>query len=254
MKRNTIIIIILSILTTLAGFFWYVIFYIKKKSTNSNTIPQTANQDLGTSKDINLSGILNRLDALEYVPIDISAFTLDIPVRQKGYSVNSIVFSYTINKQSVSMSINNNIGVVTNPNSWTTTGLNITSNTTFILTAIDEKGTIATKSASIRFDNKMYWGSVSSMSPTDAQIKALPNGVLVNSRQRNVNMAGNGQHLAIAFEASLGTPSFIMGGLPNTDWTITQRDFVNELGYSSLYNICVMGTVQNSSNIPVTIQ
>lgn len=252
MKRNTIIIIILSILATLAGFFWYVLFYIKKKTTISDTIPQTANQDLRTSKDINLSGILNRLDALEYIPISVDSFTNNIGVAEKGSTISTINFNFSTNKEALSLSIDNGIGIV-NGNSFAKNGLSISSNTTFTISATDEKKT-ATKTSSIRFDNRMFYGSSSKTSFTNADILALQNSVLVNSKNRTLSLNGNSEYPVIAFEASLGTPTFIMAGLVNTDWIITQQNVTNASGYTTLYNVCRMNTIQNSSSISITIQ
>ncbi|MBB6003843.1 hypothetical protein [Arcicella rosea] len=263
MNKKTILLIILSILATFAGFFWYFSSYIKKKTSSSST-PQTGNiaitnpvvdDDEFLNKvsqlDSELDSIEDRLEDLEYLPIVINSFTNSINIVEKGSIINSIVFNYSLNKTPSSLSIDNGIGAVTS-NSFTKNGLNISVNTIFTLSASDEKNTV-TKTSTIRFDNRMYYGSSPNTSFTNADILALQNSVLVNSKNRTVTINGNGEYPIIAYEASLGDATFIMNGLVNNGFVKTQQNITNASGYTALFNVYRMINIQNSSNIQIAI-
>ena len=58
--------------------------------------------------------VLDRLTALEYVPLSISTFTNNVNNVEKGSTVTSITFNYSYNKTPTTSSINNSIGNVLN--------------------------------------------------------------------------------------------------------------------------------------------
>ncbi|MEA5404508.1 hypothetical protein VB776_16365 [Arcicella sp. DC2W] len=200
------------------------------------------------------NSLLSRIEALEYILIQVLTFTNNVNVVQKGSTVSSITFGFTFNKTPVSISINNGIGSIT-PTSETskTATVNITANTTFTISANDGQNT-ATRTTSIRFDNRMFFGSSPNTTLTNSEILDLQNSVLVNARQRTVTLAGNAEHPVIAYPKSLGLPTFIMAGLENTDWTITEQNVTNSDSFTEAFYICVMNTIQNSSSIAITIQ
>jgi len=198
--------------------------------------------------------ILDRIEALEYILIQVLTFTNNVNVVQKGSTVTSVTFGFSFNKVPVSISINNGIGSITPTSATSKTSIVIiTANTTFTISASDGQNT-ATRTTSIRFDNTMFFGSSPVTTLSNSQILALQNSVLVNSRQRTVTLAGNAEHPVIAYPKSLGLPTFIMAGLENTDWTITEQNVTNSDSFTEAYYVCVMNTIQNSPSIAITIQ
>lgn len=262
MNKKTILLIILSILATFAGFFWYFSAYIKKKTSSSST-PQTGNvstinpvvDDEFLNKvnllDSELDSIEDRLEDLEYLPIVINSFTNNINIVEKGSVITSIVFNFLLNKTPTSVTIDNGIGAVTS-NSFTKNGLNINVNTIFTLSASDEKNTVS-KTSLIRFDNRMFYGSSSNTSFTNADILTLQNSVLVNSKNRTIIINGNAEYPVIAYEASLGDATFMINGLVNNGFVKTQQNITNASGHTALFNIYRMSNIQNSSNIQIVI-
>lgn len=129
-----------------------------------------------------------------YVALVIQSFTDDLGLQVKGATVNSFNLSWTYNKGVQSQSLNQGLtapNIVLGQKSYNlaVTGQNITTNTTFTLTADDDTGDgnpAKTASHSILFGNFLYYGAVtipdtSAYDPSETDIKALANQTLATN-------------------------------------------------------------------------
>lgn len=151
-------------------------------------------------------------------------------------------------------------GVTMAPTGLTQTGLqsavaqqNV--NTTFTMSVTDGTNT-AQANTVVQWMNKMYWGHTLSNDEADlnsAAIIALDGaGVGTGSELREDflrtfnGIDGAGEYLVFAFPASLGTPQFKVNGLTNTAFTTFQKNFTNQQGFTTLYQIWWSATQYNS--------
>lgn len=120
-------------------------------------------------------------------------------------------------------------------------------------------------SRTVSWSWKRYWGNFASAYPPndpsftilDAEILALDGaGVgtgseFSSSRVKSYDgIDGDGDYLVFAFDASWGTPIFIINGLPSTAFTkVRENSFTNASGGSTTIQVWVSNTEQNS---PIT--
>ena len=104
----------------------------------------------------------------------IQSFSNDMPFNEKGTTVSAVTFDWSyVNGVPTSQSISPAVGVVPAANRMVTLGgQSIQSDTTFTLTATD--GTTTRKATThVRFVYPIYYGAVSSASPSEGEITAL---------------------------------------------------------------------------------
>ena len=173
-----------------------------------------------------LDEIRARLDALEYQEIKISTMTANPSLCEMGSS-NDITVAWTLNKVPTSMNIN---GVPVTGNSKLFTS--VSTNTTYTLNASDGK-TNASKSTSVSFANRVYYGAAADL--TD--VTSLTN-VLSNNPARTITVdAGAGQYIVYAIPARLGDVSFFVGGFEGGFEDPVEQTLANASGYQEVYKI-----------------
>lgn len=193
--------------------------------------------------------ILDRIEALEYVPQSITSFTNNVNNVEKGTTVTSITFSFGFNKTPTSASINNGIGSVSG--SLKTATVSLTTSTTYTLTASDGTTTV-TSNTSVNVLNKAYWGSSANTTLNNSQVLGLVSNTLTSTRNRTINVDGNGEYIYYCYPASFGDANFTIGGfgvtLIKTTLTVT-----NALGDATLYNIYRTSDIQFGTAIQIQI-
>lgn len=191
------------------------------------------------------------LDALLYVPVDITSFSSSVNTVELGITVQSVVLNWTINKLVTSLSITNGVGVVQPSSvSKTVTGP-WTADQTWTINASDGKSSDAA-SVSLQFRQKRYWGTSASETLVDSQIIAFASEFATNRNRSVTYNATGGKYPYYCYPASFGLPTAVtVGGLVFSDFTVTTRAFVNASGYSSTYNIVRFNGIQTGANISV---
>ena len=183
-----------------------------------------------------LDGIMAKID---YIKPEITSFTSTAQeVYEFGQKVSNIVFNWTVNKYITTQSLTNYTLPDASVRTITYTN-DITSNKTFTLTIGDGKNT-ASKSVSIEFRNKIYYGSSAIPSNfNSAFILGLSNKQFATSKSGSFDITvGSNEYGFIAFPSSFGTLSSVKIGGFNTDvincGTIS---FTNASGGTTNYNI-----------------
>lgn len=175
------------------------------------------------------------LDALLYVPPDISSLSNNVGTVEIGSTVSTVLLSWALNKAMVSLQLNQGIGMIDPAavNYLFTTPF--TSNLTFTVTASDGVGSDVA-STTVAFSHKRYWGVSANQSLTDAGVLGL-SSEFSSSRAQSKALSPSGQYLYFAYPAAWGEASFTINGLPNTAWTLVSRAFLNASNNSTLFNI-----------------
>ena len=183
-----------------------------------------------------LDGIMAKID---YIKPEITSFTSTAQaVYEVGQKVSNVVFNWTTNKNITTQTLTG--CPLANANVRTATYTDyITSNKTFTLIIEDGKNT-ASKSVSIEFRNKIYYGSSAIPSNfNSAFILGLSNKQFATSKSGSFDITvGSNEYGFIAFPSSFGTLSSVkIGGFDTDVISCGTISFTNASGGTTNYNI-----------------
>lgn len=116
--------------------------------------------------------------------------------------------------------------------------------TTYTLTATSGSQTV-TRSGSITFRLKKYYGTSNFTSLTNSQILSLTNTWAERTQSlTDFNCAGGKYPYYVIPTSMISGIQFWIGGLRNTDWNQTQITLINSVGYSESYTVFRLNTIQ----------
>ena len=191
------------------------------------------------------------LDYTLYVAPVITSFTNDVNAVEIGSTVTVVTLNWGYNK-TMSTAVLTDAGSIS-PSllTYPFTGLSLTSNKTYTLTAGDGTN-ITSANTTVSFQNKRFWGTNASTSVVDNDIKAMTQE-FATSRNKSFTINGNGQYIYYCYPATFGIATFTVNGLLSTAWTLTVQTFTNAQGYSSSYNVYRTNTVQFGTGISIVV-
>jgi hypothetical protein len=186
-------------------------------------------------------------------PFALNSFSLSPSPAEMGNTVATLTFNWSTNYPPDSVSINNGIGAVTLPaTSLVVNGLNLTTNTSYTLTAIRNSVT-RTSSATIAFLNRVYWG-VHTSQTTDEAIITTWTSQLSGSRARSITYdCSGGRYFHLAYPSRLGAATFKINNLTYSDVTLTVVPVTNQYGYTENYNVYYCNVIQFGSSITLVV-
>ena len=112
----------------------------------------------------------------------------------------------------------------------------LTADKTYALKAV-LNGVTKTETSTIKFVSPVYYGASASYTLDNATVLALTR-VLTTSRSRTFTVnAASGQYILYALPASLGTPTFKVGGFEGGFTLVGTFDFTNSSGHTESYNL-----------------
>lgn len=151
----------------------------------------------------------------------INGLSVDAGTLEVGATLTNPSFTASYNRTPTSASIVDNQGGAAKNVSSTPTAFGLTATYTktannssvgFTLTAADGPES-ATRSTSVAWRPRVYYGAGAAGINTEAGIKALSNSGLAGGRGTTLTItAGAGLYIYYAFPASYGTPTFVVGG------------------------------------------
>lgn len=209
-------------------------------------------------EDLEFNTVKKALDYLLYKEPVITTFSNDINAVEIGSTVNDVTFTFGTNKDKKleALNIDNGIGSVLGKTSTTASGLNLTKDTTFTLTAKDEKGKVVTKTTSIKFLNSVYFGASNLDVKTSADVLALANNKLASSKNMSATFdCSGGKYIYIAMPITFGLKptNFKIGGLANSAWDVTTISITNAHKHVASYAVFKSQNLQNGAAIKVDI-
>lgn len=190
-------------------------------------------------------------DALLYVALQITGLsgggTFEI-----GSTVNTVNLAWSYNKAVTSQSFNQGIGSLDIADrALSLTSLGLTTNRTWTLSATDGT-TPRTAGTTVSFLPKRYWGVWEDDAPDNTDILTLSQE-LTGSRAKSIVFDCTGGRFPIyAWPKSLGALSGVtVGGLPFSDYTVTEMSFTNASGYTQDYYVFTFNGIQTGAAISV---
>ena len=187
-----------------------------------------------TESDTNISTVKDALDKLLYVPLSINLMSNKSTTLEIGTTIDSVVFSWTYNKNIVSQKFNNEV-LEADLRSYIY-NIPFNSNKGFKLEANDGEGDFS-KSISFNFLNGRYWG-VSNSNEYDNNFILSLSKELVESKAKTFTVnCGEGQYIFYCIPSRLGKCNFKVGGFEGGFNKIETIQFINSSGYTESYDI-----------------
>lgn len=183
------------------------------------------------------------IDDLAYTAIAFASASATNATNEIGSTVTETVIIWSFNKEPKTQTIKfgSEVAEVLDKSirSKTYSGKTITSNTSIVITATDERNAQASRTLNITFQPKAYWGVAQNKEIYDsADILALSGSALTSTRTRNINVnAGEGEHIIYAIPSSFGTPTFKINGFEGGFVKVGTINFTNASGYSQNYDV-----------------
>ena len=183
------------------------------------------------------------IDDLAYTAIAFVSASATNATNEIGSTVTETVITWYFNKEPKTQTIKfgSEAAEVLDKSirSKTYSGKTITSNTSIVITATDERNAQASRTLNITFQPRAYWGVAQNKEFYDSiDILALSESTLTNTRTRTINVnAGEGEHIIYAIPSNFGTPTFKINGFEGGFVKVGTINFTNASGYSQNYDV-----------------
>lgn len=161
-------------------------------------------------------------------------------IYEKG-SIRTINLTWDYDRDITSQSVNGEtIAVDIRTKQYT----DVVSDSTYNLSAVYD-GQTYTKSTSVEFRLKKYYGVSAHETLTDEEVLALNASWAVRVQNSTVFDCTGGKYPYYILPASMASGiQFWMGGLRNSDWTEEVRDITNTYGHTESYTIFRLNSIQ----------
>lgn len=214
----------------------------------------------GTADEITYDGpyptVGDALDAIFYVAPSVSLSGGS--TNEIGSTVGNVGLSWVCNKTMVTRDLSAPVpsgdrarGPGQN-GSYTHTGANITSNTTYSITVNDGENP-ASGSTGVAFYNRRYYGPLAAAGPlSNGEILGLAKEYATGRGNTHTYGCSGGRYIWICYPASFGTATFHVGGLEVT-FQLTIQSVTNDSGHSESFNCYRSEELQMGSGIVVVV-
>lgn len=126
------------------------------------------------------------------------------------------------------------------PKSMALTKQGLTKNRTYTLVATDARGAKSTKTATVSFLNRVYFGvgAAGADAVDSAFILGLKDSALASTRARTfTETAAAGEYIFYAIPAAMGAPKFTVGGFEGGFSKLKTLDHTNASGHTESYDV-----------------
>jgi len=221
------------------------------EATAFPTASPTVKGGIKTGSDFTMSGETLQL---RHAPLIVSLSGGS--VNEKGQTVSSASLSWTLSGDTPTHSSLTDVSgfdVNTAGGVHNFTGFSITTDKTYILTIGDDvENPSSTASVVEHFTQKMYYGNNATSSLTSAQVVALANKFLTDSRLQTLSLSGGGNYLYIAYPSDYGLADIWVGGLRDTSWIQTTVSVTNVSGATE--DFYVYRSVNKTSGAGISVE
>jgi len=200
--------------------------YKKSETYSKEEVYNKDESDAKYATETEAVDIRARLDALEYKDIKINSFTASPSTCEMGSS-QTINLAWSLSKQATSQNINGN-PVTGNTKQYT----GVTTSTTYTLNVSDGQ-TSASKSVSVSFANRIYYGAAADLTTVTSLT-----GILSNDPERTITVdAGADEYIIYAIPARLGDVTFFVSGFEGGFEDPEEQTLTNASGYQETYKV-----------------
>lgn len=213
-------------------------------STGGGTAEETTYENTSFDDIENVKQALDKLYAkVYYVPLEVATFTItpSTTIYEKGSSVSDVFVTCGFNKSITYMEVFENNVKLCDYDSGKTfkyRSPKISSQLEIKFVATDGESTV-TKTVTILFQNKIYWGSSAAVDNYNSSfILALANKKFATSKAGNLsfNVAEN-EYGFLAMPSSFGSPTCVINNFETELEDLGTISFTNASGYTENYKL-----------------
>ena len=188
--------------------------------------------------DERLSHIEEQISDILYEPIEIKVFTANPSSVEIGSQVDEVTLSWALNKDAEKIDLSGETQVPTSSGSTTLSGLALTQDSVWSLTATDEREASAEKTASLVFLNGVYYGVAAAPEAYDSAFILTLTKNLRSSKLTSISVnAGAGQYIYYCLPKRFGACTFTVGGFTGGFTLADTIKFTNASVYTEDYYI-----------------
>ena len=183
------------------------------------------------------------IDDLAYVKIAFTAGSVTHATNEIGSTITEFSVTWTLNKTPKSQKIKfgSEPEEILTPDarSKNYSGKNVSSNMTIVITATDERDASVSRTLTINFQPKVYWGVAAGKEAyTDEDLLGLSGNALASGKARTFTVnAGADQYILYAIPSSFGVPTFKVNGFEGGFVKANTFEHTNASGYSQNYDV-----------------
>jgi len=196
------------------------------------------------------------LDHLLYVAPSVSLSGGS--TNEKGSTVANVALSWSCNKSMLTRVLSAPVPVGDRDRgpgqngSYTHTGANLATNTTYTITVGDGTG-FASAGTAVSFYNRRYYGPLTDAGPlSNSTILSLSKEYITSRANTHSYNCTGGKYIWICYPASFGAATFTVGGLEVT-FDLTVQSVTNDSSYAESFNCYRSHELQNGSDISVVV-
>ena len=179
---------------------------------------------------------------LNYKKITINSMTATNVSNEIGATVTTTKVDWTLSKTPKTMKIKfgseaeETLGADIRTKTYT--GKSVTTNTNIVLNVTDERDAAVSRTVTISFQPKVYWGVSDDPNGLDSSTINGLSGALASSRARTINVnAGAGQYIVYIIPSSFGIPTFNVGGFDGGFKKVKTLNHTNASGHQQNYDV-----------------
>ena len=183
------------------------------------------------------------VDDLAYVKIAFTAGSVTHAINEIGSIITEFSVTWELNKAPKSQKIKfgSEPEEILTPDARNKnySGKNVSSNMTIVITATDERDASVSRTLTISFQPKVYWGVAAEKAAyTDEDLLVLSGNALASGKARTFTVnAGADQHILYAIPSSFGTPTFNVNGFEGGFVKANTFEHTNASGYAQNYDV-----------------
>ena len=189
-------------------------------------------------------GLKERVNTLEtdvrelaYQPMKILSFFVNVPYAEKGETITSLTYQWTLNRIPEVLYLNDKACA---PELLTKTeySLSVKNDSTFLLRVVDERGRVAQAETTLRFLNGVYYGASAEPSVYDSAFISSLQKKLCETHLSDftVNPKAS-EYIYYCLPEAMGEKRFSVGGLNGGFSLVNTIAFTNAHGHTEPYHI-----------------
>jgi hypothetical protein len=203
------------------------------------------------------TNVKDALDSLLRQPPTITGFSGG-STNEKGQTITTVNTSWTISGDTPTHSTLTDVlgfDINTAGGSHSFTSLSLTTDYSYTLTVGDNVANpTSSATTTVHFTQKLYYGNNANTSLNSAQVIALGNIGLTDTRLHTLSMNGGGNYLYISYPVAYGVAAIWVSGLLDNSWIQSTVSVTNASGATENFYVYRSLNVQVGSGIPVQIQ
>lgn len=211
--------------------------FLTQQNIDSALLPSSTNAVQNKVITAKINEMQKAIDESAYIPIEINSFTNTANIIEKGNKITSVTFNYSFNQTPNILTLDG-VNIPAGSNTYVKSGLSLTTDTTFILTASDKKAHSVSAETSIKFLNGVYYGAAEEPDEYNSAFILTLNKNLQNNNKIVFEVdAPNIQYIYYCTPTAYEEPKLSVSGLIGGFEKVQTINFTNSNNYTESYDI-----------------